>query len=62
MRLSTERVQELQLLLKTELGLELDYEQAQHAGLAIMRFVTAKERRSAINYKGRRHGANKQNT
>lgn len=48
MRLSTERVQELQQLLKAEFGLEYDHEQAQQAGLAIMRFVISKYRRDAV--------------
>jgi hypothetical protein len=40
MRLSTERIKSLQLLLK-ELGLDCTDEQAQEAGLTIMRFVLA---------------------
>lgn len=48
MRLSTERIQELQHLLKTEFDLEYDHEQAQQAGLAIMRFVISKYRRNAV--------------
>lgn len=48
MRLSTERVQELQQLLKAEFGLEYDHEQAQQAGLAIMRFVISKHRLDAL--------------
>ena len=46
MRLSDERIKELQKLLKDELGLEYTEEQAQQAGLAIMRFVLAKELRN----------------
>lgn len=48
MRLSAERVQELQQLLKAEFGLEYDHEQAQQAGLAIMRFVISKYRRDGV--------------
>jgi hypothetical protein len=49
MRLSTEHVQELQSLLKTEFGLDFDNEHAQQAGLAIMRFVISKHRRSLVH-------------
>jgi len=45
MRLSEERIKSLQALLRKECGLELTDEQAQEAGLAIMRFVIAKARR-----------------
>jgi len=42
MRLSSERIKALQALLHELHGLELSEEQAQDAGLAIMRFVLAK--------------------
>ena len=43
MRLSPERIKELQKILKEQLGLDYTDEQAQEAGLAIVRFVLAKE-------------------
>lgn len=43
MRLSDERIKELQKILKDECGLKLNDEETQQAGLAIMRFVLAKE-------------------
>lgn len=45
MRLSDERIKELQVLLKELYGLDYTAEQAQEAGLAIMRFVIAKAQR-----------------
>jgi len=45
MRLSNERIKALQALLKELHGLELTDEQAQQAGLRIMRFVIAKAQR-----------------
>lgn len=42
MRLSSERIESLQALLKELHGLDYSTEQAQEAGLAIMRFVLAK--------------------
>jgi hypothetical protein len=45
MRLSDERIKELQKILLDECGLELTDEEAQQAGLAIMRFVLVKETR-----------------
>ncbi|HSW99566.1 MAG TPA: hypothetical protein VLH38_00865 [Patescibacteria group bacterium] len=45
MRLSNERIKELQTLLKRHHGLELDDQQAQTAGMAILRFVAAKSQR-----------------
>lgn len=45
MRLSDERIKELQVLLKKLYGLDYTPEQAQEAGLAIMRFVLAKIQR-----------------
>ena len=44
MRLSNGRIKSLQALLK-ELGLEYTNEQAQEAGMAIMRFVIVKAQR-----------------
>lgn len=46
MRLSQARIKELQGLLKQLFGLNLTDEQAQQAGLAIMRFSIAKQLRS----------------
>lgn len=45
MRLSSERIKSLQALLKKLYGLDYTDEQAQEAGVAIMRFVTAKAQR-----------------
>lgn len=45
MRLSEQRVKELQGLLKELYGLEFSTEQAQEAGLAVLRFVLAKTQR-----------------
>jgi hypothetical protein len=45
MRLSNERIKSLQALLKELHGLDLNEEQAQRAGLQIMRFVAAKAQR-----------------
>jgi len=45
MRLSNERIKALQVLLKEEFGLDYTDEQAQVAGMAIMRFVIAKAQR-----------------
>jgi hypothetical protein len=45
MRLSNERIKTLQLLLKELYGLDYTDEQAQEAGMAIMRFVIAKAQR-----------------
>ena len=45
MRLSDERIKKLQALLKELYGLDLSAEQAQEAGLSIMRFVLAKTQR-----------------
>lgn len=45
MRLSPERTKELQKLLKEHHDLDYTDEQAQEAGLAIMRFVLAKQLR-----------------
>ena len=45
MRLNNERIKTLQALLKELYGLELTDEQAQSAGMSIMRFVIAKAQR-----------------
>jgi len=45
MRLSNERIKELQKILQDECGLDLNDEETQQAGLAIMRFVLVKEAR-----------------
>lgn len=45
MRISQERIKDLQKLLKEQTGKDYTDEEAQEAGLAIMRFVVAKERR-----------------
>ena len=45
MRLSNERIKSLQILLNDKYGLELTNEEAQKAGMAIMRFVLAKAQR-----------------
>lgn len=42
-RISPERIKELQKLLKEQTGKDYSSEEAQEAGLAIMRFVIAKE-------------------
>jgi hypothetical protein len=46
MRISPERLQTLKALLKEQCGLEYTDEQAQEAGMAILRFVAAKRQRS----------------
>lgn len=43
MRLSDKRIKTLQILLKEEFGLDYSDEQAQEAGMAIMRLVVAKK-------------------
>jgi hypothetical protein len=43
MRLSQKRIKELQKLLKEQTGRDYTDEEAQEAGLAIIRFVIAKE-------------------
>jgi len=45
MRLSNERIKALQALLKELHGLDYSDEQAQSAGMSIMRFVVAKAQR-----------------
>lgn len=47
MKLSDERIKQLQVLLKKQLGLDYTAEQAQEAGLAIMRFALVKTKRQA---------------
>ncbi len=44
-RISPERIKELQKLLKEQTGKDYTDEEAQEAGLAIIRFVIAKEER-----------------
>jgi hypothetical protein len=44
-RISPERIKELQALLKEQTGRNYSDEEAQEAGLAIIRFVVAKEQR-----------------
>lgn len=51
MRLSPERIKELQKLLKELYNLGYTDEEAQEAGLAIMRFVLVKEARKRENTK-----------
>ena len=46
MRLSEQQIKALQTLLNDEYGLEYSTEEAQQAGLAIMRFVLAKHRKN----------------
>lgn len=45
MRLSTKSINTLKLLLKEQYGLDCNDEQAQEAGVAIMRFVLVKAQR-----------------
>jgi hypothetical protein len=47
MKLSEKSIAELRKLLKDQLGLDYDDQQANEAGTAIIRFVVAKERRAA---------------
>lgn len=59
MRLSSERIKALQALSRELHGLELTDEQAQEAGLAIMRFVLAKaqiQQELANNMEGNNDG------
>lgn len=44
-RISPERIKELQKLLKEQTGKDYSDEEAQQAGMAIIRFVFAKEQR-----------------
>lgn len=52
MRLNERRIKSLQVIMREKLGLELTDEQAQDAGLAIMRFLIAKAQRKQelVNY------------
>ena len=62
MRLSSERIKSLQALLKELHGLDYTDEQAQEAGLAIMRFVAAKaQRKEELNKEGNDHYAKRTN-
>lgn len=45
MKFSDERIKELQAILKEEFGLDYTTEQAQEAGIAIVRFILAKTQR-----------------
>lgn len=45
MKLSDERIKELQAILKEEFGLDYTAEQTQEAGIAIIRFLLAKTQR-----------------
>lgn len=45
MRISDERIKQLQALLKEQFDLDFTNEQSQEAGLAIMRFTLAKTQR-----------------
>jgi Tetracyclin repressor-like, C-terminal domain len=50
MRISSQQIASLKVLLRELHGIELTDEQAQEAGMAIMRFVTAKaQREQSIN-------------
>lgn len=60
MRLSKQQIKSLQILLQEQFGLTYADEEAQVAGLAIMRFVLAKERRKMTQEKGvQQRGNNK---
>ncbi len=56
MKLSDERINELQGLLKAEFGLCLTTEQAQEAGVAIMRFIVSKKRNKQLIFKENNNG------
>ena len=57
MKLSTELINSLKLLLKEHYGLEYSDEQAQEAGLAIIRFVAVKTKREyELTNKGKTNG------
>jgi hypothetical protein len=49
MRLSKERINQLQILLLKTYNLDLSDEETQEAGLSIMRFILAKHFRKQIN-------------
>lgn len=46
MKLSAQRIQELQSILRVEFGLSISTDEAQRVGLAIVRFVVAKHERA----------------
>ena len=48
MRLNDERIKELKQLLEAEYGLILSDQQAQQAGVAIMRFIVSQYRRQQV--------------
>jgi hypothetical protein len=54
-RLSEERIKSLQTLMRKNVGLELTNEQAQEAGMAVMRFVIAKAQREKELSKCKEH-------
>ncbi len=47
MRLNDARIESLQALLKSELGLDYNLEQTHEAGMAIIRFILAKSQRQS---------------
>jgi hypothetical protein len=53
-RISPERIKELQKFLKEQTGKDYIDEEAQEAGLAIIRFVVAKKLHSQQSQKGKR--------
>jgi hypothetical protein len=55
MRLNQKQIKKLQKLLKEQTGKDYTDEEAQQAGLAIMRFVLAKEKRSQEPQKFTKH-------
>jgi hypothetical protein len=55
MRLSNERIKQLQTLMREQHGLKLTDEQAQEAGMAIMRFVLTKAQRQQELTKPKEH-------
>lgn len=55
MRLSNERIKQLQTLMREQHGLKLTDEQAQEAGMAIMRFVLTKAQRQQELTKRKEH-------
>lgn len=59
MRLSSERVKSLQVLLKELCGLDYTDEQAQEAGVAIIRFVSVKAQRKRELSKNEENGHGK---
>ncbi len=61
MKLSDERIKSLQVLLKTSTGSDYTAEQAQDAGMAIIRFVIAKAQRKQQLLKLRENGNGKRN-